>query len=100
MAATLEAAEVIAATSEQDAVSAFGDGEGVTVIAGGTIAVPDMTHGRLRPGKALLLANAGLAGVRSKGGRTTIGAMTCSTSPSSPSTGASQANSASPRVSR
>jgi len=76
MAATLEAAEVIAASSEQEAVSAFGDGEGVTVIAGGTIAVPEMTHGRLRPGKALLLANAGLAGVRSEGGRTTIGAMT------------------------
>jgi aerobic carbon-monoxide dehydrogenase medium subunit len=76
MAGTLEAAEVLAPTSLEDAARAFGDGRDVTVVAGGTIVVPEITHGRLRPRRALLLGKAGLAGVRSEGGRTTIGAMT------------------------
>jgi CO/xanthine dehydrogenase FAD-binding subunit len=76
MAGALETAEVVVATSLEDATTAFGDGVGVTVVAGGTIVVPEITHGRLRPQRALLLANAGLAGITSDGGRTTIGAMT------------------------
>ena len=48
----------------------------VTVVAGGTIVVPDITHGRVRPRRALLLGRAGLAGQRRRAGRTTIGAMT------------------------
>ena len=68
--------EVLTAASEQEAVTAFGDGADLTVIGGGTIVVPDLTHRRLRPRRVLLLANAGLAGVRREGGRITVGAMT------------------------
>jgi CO/xanthine dehydrogenase FAD-binding subunit len=76
MAETLQAAEVVVPTSLEDAAGAFGDGSEVTVIAGGTIVVPEITHGRLRPRRALLLTRAGLAGVRSQDGRVTVGAMT------------------------
>ena len=51
-----QATEVLIPTSPDDAAAAFGDGAGVTVIGGGTIVVPEITHGRLRPAKALLLA--------------------------------------------
>jgi aerobic carbon-monoxide dehydrogenase medium subunit len=76
MAGTLQDVEVLAPTSLEDAARAFGDGTDVTVVAGGTIVVPEITHGRLRPRRALLLGQAGLTGVRSESGRTTIGAMT------------------------
>src|SRR4051794_32589975 len=76
MAETLQAAEVVVPTSLEDAASAFGDGSDVTVIAGGTIVVPEITHGRLRPRRALLHGRAGLAGVRSQDGVLTVGAMT------------------------
>jgi CO/xanthine dehydrogenase FAD-binding subunit len=72
----VEAPEVIVAASREEAVSAFGDGSDVTVVAGGTIVMPDITHGLLRPRRALLIGRAGLSGVRSEGGRTTIGATT------------------------
>src|SRR4051794_6120200 len=72
----VEAPEVIVAASREEAVSAFGDGSDVTVVAGGTIVMPEITHGRLRPRRALLIGHAGLSGVRSDGGRTTIGATT------------------------
>ncbi|HKE79629.1 MAG TPA: FAD binding domain-containing protein [Solirubrobacteraceae bacterium] len=68
--------EVIVAASREEAVDAFGDGEGVTVVAGGTIVMPEITHGRLAPKRALLIGRAGLAGVRSENGRTVIGAGT------------------------
>jgi CO/xanthine dehydrogenase FAD-binding subunit len=48
----------------------------VLVVAGGTIVVPELTAGRLRPKRALLLARAGLDGITRKGGRVTIGAAT------------------------
>ena len=38
--------EVLLPTSEREAVDAYGDGHGITVVAGGTIVVPDMTYGR------------------------------------------------------
>ena len=76
MAGSLEAAEVIVAASREEAVAAFGDGSGVTVVAGGTIVMPEITHGRLRPTKALLIGRAGLAGIERADGRTTIGAGT------------------------
>lgn len=76
MAGTLEATEVVVPTSRQDAVAAFGEGGDVTVVAGGTIVVPEITHGRLRPRRAVLLGKAGLAHVTRERGRTTIGAMT------------------------
>jgi carbon-monoxide dehydrogenase medium subunit len=68
--------EVIVAASREEAVDAFGDGEGVTVVAGGTIVMPDITHGRLAPKRALLIGRAGLAGVSRENGRTVIGAGT------------------------
>jgi carbon-monoxide dehydrogenase medium subunit len=76
MAGSVAAPEVIVAASREEAVDAFGDGAGVTVVAGGTIVMPEITHGRLRPTRALLIGRAGLDGIDSGGGRTTIGAAT------------------------
>jgi carbon-monoxide dehydrogenase medium subunit len=71
-----QATEVLIPTSPDGAAAAFGDGTGVTVIGGGTILLPEITHGRLRPEKALMLARAGLSGVEQDGTRVTIGAAT------------------------
>jgi aerobic carbon-monoxide dehydrogenase medium subunit len=70
------ATDVVLPGSPNEAISAFGDGIGVTVVGGGTIVMPDITAGRLRPGKAMLLARAGLAGVAHDGQKVTLGAMT------------------------
>jgi CO/xanthine dehydrogenase FAD-binding subunit len=72
----MDPAEVVVATSLHEAVDAFGDGAAVTVVAGGTIVMPEITHGRLRPARALLIGRAGLAGVQRDGTRTTVGAAT------------------------
>ncbi|HSS74987.1 MAG TPA: FAD binding domain-containing protein [Gaiellaceae bacterium] len=66
--------EVLTPASTDEAIAAFGDGAGMTVIGGGTIVMPDLTSGRLRPGKALLLSRAGLDGVARADGKVTIGA--------------------------
>ena len=77
MAATsLADAQVIAPSSRAEAVEAFGDGSGVTVLGGGTILMPEMNYGRLRPERVLLLQNAGLSGIARNGTSLTIGAMT------------------------
>jgi CO/xanthine dehydrogenase FAD-binding subunit len=76
MAVSEEETEVVVAASEQEATQAFGEGGDVTVVAGGTIVMPEITHRRLRPRRALVLTRAALAGVTSEGGRTTIGATT------------------------
>ena len=68
--------EVLSPASEDEAIAAFGDGAGITVLAGGTIVVPEITYGYLKPERVLMLAKAGLAGVARDGSRTTIGAMT------------------------
>lgn len=68
--------EVVRPTSPAEAVEAFGDGAGVTVLAGGTIVVPEITYGRLKPEKVLVLGQAGLAGVRRTDGVVRIGAAT------------------------
>jgi len=70
------AAEVIVAASPEEAIEAFGDGAGVTVVAGGTIVMPDVTHGRLAADRVVLIGHAGLSGVRQEGDRTVIGAGT------------------------
>src|SRR3954451_20751895 len=70
------APEKLMPSSAAEAVELFGDGAGVTVIGGGTIVMPLITHGRLRPGRTLLLSRAGLGGVRRDRGRVTIGAGT------------------------
>ena len=67
---------LVVPASVDEALAAFGDGEGVTVVAGGTIVMPDLVAGRIKPQRALLLARAGLDGVAHAGGRVTIGAAT------------------------
>jgi aerobic carbon-monoxide dehydrogenase medium subunit len=68
--------EVLLPGSEGEAIAAFGDGAGVTIVAGGTIVVPEITYGYLSPERVLMLENAGLARIARDGSRTTIGAMT------------------------
>src|SRR5713226_6762591 len=68
--------DVLLPASPDEAVLAFGDGAGVTVIGGGTIVMPDITAGRIKPARTLLLARAGLAGVTREGSTVTIGAAT------------------------
>ena len=66
--------EVLLPSSPAEAVQLFGDGAGTTVIGGGTVVIPELTHGRLGPGRVLLLAKAGLGGVSADGATVTIGA--------------------------
>ena len=66
--------DVLQPSSPEEAVALFE--AGVTVIGGGTIVVPELTNGRLRPERALLLTRAGLAGITRDGSRVTIGATT------------------------
>jgi aerobic carbon-monoxide dehydrogenase medium subunit len=70
-----EAPEVVIPSSIEEAVSAFGDGDGTTVLAGGTIVMVDLVHGRLAPRRVLMLERAGLSGIARNGDRVTIGAM-------------------------
>jgi CO/xanthine dehydrogenase FAD-binding subunit len=67
---------VLVPTSSEEAATAFGDGSGITVVAGGTIAVPALKLGRLRPERTLYLGRAGLGGVGRSNGALTIGATT------------------------
>jgi carbon-monoxide dehydrogenase medium subunit len=67
--------DVVLPASPEEAVSAFGDGSGVTVIGGGTIVMPGITAGRVRPSRTLLLARAGLQNVTRDGSTVTLGAM-------------------------
>ena len=73
---SLAEAQVIAPTSRAEAVDAFGDGSGVTVLGGGTILMPELNYGRLRPDRVLMLQDAGLSGIARNGSSLTIGAMT------------------------
>jgi CO/xanthine dehydrogenase FAD-binding subunit len=68
--------ELLTPTSTAEAVAAFGDGSGVTVLAGGTILLPELTYGRLRPARVLMLGRAGLSGVDNSNGVVRIGAGT------------------------
>src|SRR3954469_3176349 len=72
----VDAPEVIVAASREEAVEAFGDGAGVTVVAGGTIVMPEITPGRVRPGRALLIGGAGPGGSEDADGPTTTAAAT------------------------
>lgn len=69
-------ADVLIPTSPSEAASLFGAGEGLTVFGGGTILLPEISAGRLRPQRALLLHKAGLDTISDDGGRVVIGAMT------------------------
>jgi CO/xanthine dehydrogenase FAD-binding subunit len=70
------AAEVLLPTSPAETIAAFGHGTGVTVVAGGTIVVPDITYGRARPDRILMLGQSGLAGITRADGVVRIGAGT------------------------
>jgi CO/xanthine dehydrogenase FAD-binding subunit len=72
----LDATDVVVPASRDEAVAAFGDGSGVTVLAGGTILMPELNYGRLRPERVVSLQQAGLAGIERSGSTLTIGAMT------------------------
>jgi CO/xanthine dehydrogenase FAD-binding subunit len=67
---------VLVPTSAEDAVAAFGDGAGVTVLAGGTVVMPALKLGRLRPERTLYLGKAGLDRIERTNGTIKIGAMT------------------------
>src|SRR5690349_16344522 len=67
--------DVLFPTSADEAASLYGDGEGITVFAGGTILLPEIASGRVRPERALLLHRSGLDTVSVDGDRVTIGAM-------------------------
>jgi len=67
-------ADVLVPTSAAEAASLFGDGEGLTVIGGGTILLPEITAGRITPRRALMLHRSGLDRVAVDGDRVTIGA--------------------------
>jgi carbon-monoxide dehydrogenase medium subunit len=69
----LHESEVLVPSSPQEAVAAFGDGR-VTVVAGGTIVMPELNVGRLRPERTLLLSRAGLDELRRENGTLRIGA--------------------------
>ena len=66
--------DVMIPTTPDEAVAAFGAGDGITVLAGGTIVMPELTHGRLKPGKVLMLGRSGLDKITREGGTVTIGA--------------------------
>src|SRR5438093_10663260 len=68
--------DVLIPTSPDEAAAAFGDGAGITILAGGTIVMPELTLGRLRPERVLLLGRSGLAGSTRANGPATIGAGT------------------------
>jgi CO/xanthine dehydrogenase FAD-binding subunit len=68
--------DVLLPTSPDEAAAAFGDGTGVTVLAGGTILMPELTLGRREPERVLVLGRSGLAGVSREDGTVTIGAAT------------------------
>ena len=67
--------EVLFPASADEAVTMFGDGEGITVFAGGTILLPEIASGRLAPARALMLHRTGLDELRTDGDRVVIGAM-------------------------
>jgi CO/xanthine dehydrogenase FAD-binding subunit len=68
--------EALMPASEAEAIEGFGDGSNVTVLAGGTILMPEVTYGRYpKGGRTLMLHRAGLDAVADNGA-VTFGAMT------------------------
>ena len=69
--------ELLTPTSPAEAAAAFGDGAGVTVMGGGTILLPELTYGRLRPdARADARAAPGSAASTARTVRVRIGAAT------------------------
>ncbi|QBI21427.1 hypothetical protein ER308_18875 [Egibacter rhizosphaerae] len=75
MVVSLDDARVVVPASRQEAIDAFGDGVDV-VVGGATILQPEITAGRVRPGRALFLHRAGLDELRHDGDRVRVGATT------------------------
>jgi carbon-monoxide dehydrogenase medium subunit len=73
-AAAHEEQNVVIPRSRDEAIAAFGSGSGVTVLAGGTIVMPELSAGRLRPDRVLLLGRAGLDEIHEEGATLVIGA--------------------------
>jgi carbon-monoxide dehydrogenase medium subunit len=69
------AAEALVPTSADEAIELFGNGDGITVFAGGTILMPEIAAGRLKPSRTLMLHRSGLAELRAEGDVVRIGAM-------------------------
>ena len=70
------AAEVLTPTSPDEAASLFGEGKDLTVFGGGTILLPEIAAGRLKPTRALMLHRSGLDSLEADGNVVRIGAMT------------------------
>lgn len=68
--------DVVIPESAEEAVKAYGDGSGITVMAGGTIVMQLINYRRFQPAKVLLLSKAGMSYVNNGGATTTIGATT------------------------
>lgn len=67
--------EALMPASEAEAIEGFGDGSDVTVLAGGTILMPEVTYGRYpKGGRTLMLHRAGLDAVADNG-TVSFGAM-------------------------
>ena len=60
---------VLVPSSADEAIAAFGDGSGVTVVGGGTIVMPELAAGRLRPKSAAALGGPGSPGSRARTAR-------------------------------
>jgi carbon-monoxide dehydrogenase medium subunit len=69
------AAEVLMPASAEEAGASFGDGSGITVFAGGTILLPEIAAGRIKPERALMLHRSGLDSLDADDGVVRIGAM-------------------------
>jgi carbon-monoxide dehydrogenase medium subunit len=70
------AAEALIPTSPDEAASLFGEGKNLTVFGGGTILLPEIASGRLKPTRALMLHRSGLDSLETKGDVVRIGSMT------------------------
>lgn len=64
-----------APTSIEAAADLLAEGD-ATIVGGGTWVVPEMTHGARTPARLVDLRHAGLSGVRTENGSTSIGATT------------------------
>jgi CO/xanthine dehydrogenase FAD-binding subunit len=68
-------ATVLFPSSRGEAVELFGDDSEVTVFAGGTILMPEISYGRVKPGRTLMLSRAGLDQIASSDGGFAFEAM-------------------------
>ncbi|MGI8421024.1 MAG: FAD binding domain-containing protein, partial [Gaiellaceae bacterium] len=70
----MQSTDVLLPSSVEELTAVFGEGGDVTVLAGGTILMPEIAAGRLLPGRTILLAHAGLDELALDGDPIRIGA--------------------------